>query len=823
VRLTRLYVRFFRSFNFDYERKAHPESKPKPWELLDGAWFPFVGVELDHRVTAIVGANESGKSHLIDAVKQALTGNNVKRLDFCRYSTIFSVEAGHNRVPDVGIELELADDDDVELVAEPNPQAQVGDRVTLLRMGDGANLLIDARGGQIEMNDEQLRKLESGLPAPFELATDIALPDTISFDGLLDRSAERAVPRRRRSEIIDFFRRLPDVSQEAITNSAGELTGILVHTVPGDGAHAELTGAQLGRELLLKVAKIDKSAIEDLENALLDGKEGQVGGLVKQMNNALARHLNFNRWWTQDPDFQLRVEARERELVFTIRDRTGTDYSFDERSRGLKYFLSYFIQLRAHMQSPTGREVLLMDEPDAYLSSVGQQDLLRTLEAFAERDGELAGDQVVYVTHSPFLINRNAAHRIRVLDKGSNEEGTRVVRDVARNHYEPLRSALGAYVAETVFVGGTNLLVEGVSDQVLLAGASSLLLHRGGAPLRLLDLNQVTIVPAGSAEAIPYMAYLARGRDEIKPACVALLDGDRAGRDAAQRLARASDGRGKAILEESYVVILSDWAKDTTLELSDGVKLHTIEDLVPPAIAAEAARGYAAHLLGSTPEQMGELTAALISEKLSGPGKGSVWRAVQLAFEHSLAGAHIEKVGFAKEVIRHLEHVDAGSAPVAGLPEFEHNFGALLAVLAARLGRAETEEVEKRSHRRSDRIAGAFLRDFPDAASRDEADAFLRELEGSLELSKGDDRVRLELVALRRDFALGTDPLTPVPDYGDFRERVGELRALRRIAYRDEPPQEDETEARPEPDAPPRPPEAVETSTPVEAPPEPSS
>jgi predicted ATPase len=64
-----------------------------------------------------------------------------------------------------------------------------------------------------------------------------------------------------------------------------------------------------------------------------------------------------------------------------------------------------------------------MDEPDAYLSSIGQQDLLRALEAFAQPDGGGRGDQVVYVTHSPFLINRNAAHRLRVLDKGSNEEG----------------------------------------------------------------------------------------------------------------------------------------------------------------------------------------------------------------------------------------------------------------------------------------------------------------------------------------------------------------------------------------------------------------
>ena len=126
------------------------------------------------------------------------------------------------------------------------------------------------------------------------------------------------------------------------------------------------------------------------------------------MNRSLARHLNFNRWWTQDREFQLRLSPRERELVFTIRDRTGTDYSFRERSRGLTYFLGYFVQLRAHRQPSERPEVLLMDEPDAYLSSVGQQDLLRALEHFARPDDGSRTDQVVYVTHSPFSINKNA-------------------------------------------------------------------------------------------------------------------------------------------------------------------------------------------------------------------------------------------------------------------------------------------------------------------------------------------------------------------------------------------------------------------------------
>jgi hypothetical protein len=41
VRLTKLYVRFFRSFNFDYERKASRDAKPRDWEMMADAGFSY--------------------------------------------------------------------------------------------------------------------------------------------------------------------------------------------------------------------------------------------------------------------------------------------------------------------------------------------------------------------------------------------------------------------------------------------------------------------------------------------------------------------------------------------------------------------------------------------------------------------------------------------------------------------------------------------------------------------------------------------------------------------------------------------------------------
>ena len=369
MRLTRLYLRFFRSFNFDYERKANSAAVAKEWEKLDGSWYPFVRVDLDPAVTAIVGANESGKTHLVEAISQALTGEGISRADFCRYSALFSVEEDQVRKPDFGIEFEMEDDQDVAVVAGIYPEAGPGDRLMLLRLDAQPLSLVDATDSVRQLDEQQRQRIQEALPAPFKLATNVPLPDSISFDVLLERETSRLTRRRRRFEFLDYFRDLDgDITAETITQSAGQIAGMLDRdAAPRDQPAETISREELGRKLLLDVAKIDRAAVTDLEDALREGHEGQVGGLIEEMNRALARHLNFNRWWTQDQDFQLRLAPRERELVFTIRDRTGTDYSFEERSRGLTYFLGCFVQLRAHTRSAT-REILLIDEPDAYLS-----------------------------------------------------------------------------------------------------------------------------------------------------------------------------------------------------------------------------------------------------------------------------------------------------------------------------------------------------------------------------------------------------------------------------------------------------------------------
>ena len=382
-----------------------------------------------------------------------------------------------------------------------------------------------------------------------------------------------------------------------------------------------------------------------------------------------------------------------------------------------------------------------MDEPDAFLSNRGQQDLLRILERFALPEDKSRQDQVVYVTHSPFLINRNAGERVRVLDKGVADEGTRVVKDVARNHYEPLRSALGTFVAETSFIGGSNLFVEGLADQVLLAGTNSYLVNAGAPRTTVLDLNEVTIVPAGSASSVPYLVYLARGRDVVRPPCVVILDSDAAGNEATKTLSRGG-ARRKQLLSEEYVIQVGSWAKGAAVQVDDGVAVKELEDLIPLSFAAAAARRYATKVVGLNAEDADALVADDIRAQI-GTKRRSVFDAVSRAFAERFGeDAHIEKVGFAKEVVALVMASPLSQNGESGTEALMQRFRPLLQHLAERLRDAQRAEEERRWRNRLNRTVAAFLSDYSEPTTRERGKLLSEDIEAALDDSAESDQVR---------------------------------------------------------------------------------
>ncbi len=767
-----LYVRFFKSFNYDYLRKSDPNAVPDPWDVLDDELFyPFVRIPMEKQITTVVGANESGKSQLLSAIKCLLTGKDIERRDFCRYSAFFSV-GKEMAAPEFGAEFgDLADEDAeaIRALTELDADTEVKS-FWFFRLSKQMVIYVTGTDGDWVEKSITAKMLEKvTLPTLFEIDAKVPLPDSVPIDYLVAPNAAKSV--RPRGRFLGWVESMIDHpawfdSTDSVTKAAADLTGEYPVYKEGQDDKHLMSRLQLAEKLLLQVASIDKSAFEELRQAVKTS-EGYANGLVDKMNERLANALNFPKWWTQDRDFSLYLTLRDFDLVFTVRDRTGSDYSFSERSGGMSYFLSYFVQYLSH-EPAGGQEILLMDEPDAYLSMLGQQDLLAIFSDFAApADPDKAPVQVVYVTHSPFLIDKNHGERIRVLEKGDGDEGTRVVSNAARNHYEPLRSAFGAFVAETTFIGNCNLMLEGQADQVLLAGLSSLA-RRLGSKDDTLDLNTLTLVPAGSAEHIPYMVYLARGRDVDTPAVAVLLDSDEEGQDIAAELKKGY--RARRLIDDEFVIGIGE-LNMAALTLSTDT-LQETEDLIPAEVAILAIKRFAGEVLSA--DDAPALAAKLIKiEPATGQKLFKAAEAVaKAASPHADRPLRLDKVGFARAILEAVEHDATDELRTLTLDNF--------AVLFRRLDKAQRDAMRKNNRDRTSKILNRlrknFIKDHPKAVTRRDVEEFLDTILAQLiDTSPEAETVRDAVRRVRSDFELQEEPHTLVDDYDGLLTRLESL------------------------------------------------
>lgn len=789
MQLQSIFVRFYRSLNYDFIRASDGRYVPDPWDATPRGDYPFVRIKLRPGITTVVGGNESGKTQVLRAITAALTGTGYERSDFCRYSRFFGVDPTMTKPEFGALYTDVTDEDRKAIQAASEHKSIAGaDQVAIFRMNATPQYRLYVRHDGTWSQGLHIKTPSAldrlNIPAPFEIDADVPLPDSVPIDFLATGAKKASIGRDVLRTILDGVKANRDwfASDSQVSAKAKEISSLFSDT--RDATDDELKTYELAHDLLTKVAGLDRALFVELQDAVRS-KNGYANSIVDTINGELAKALNFPHWWSQDSQFELFVSLYEFDLVFMIRDRTGRSYGFDERSDGLKYFLSYFVQYLAHQPRTDGRpEILLMDEPDRFLSASGQQDLLAIFDDFASpEDPSRRPVQVVYVTHSPFLIDKNEADRIRVLEKGEYEEGTRVVKSVAANHYEPLRSAFGSFVAETTFIGNCNVMVEGPSDQVLIAGVSRWLKERGVANRDRLDLNRVTIVPAGGTRHIPYLVYLARGRDVDKPPVVVLLDNDKDGDDARRDLA-AGGAYGDKLLDPELVLQLGKGLLDGLSTESPGGVVG-IEDLIPFNIALAAAERYCREFVPTA--KVGDyrlsaddvLASAAVPSSRTEPSAGLLKCLERTIADRSgITSFHLDKVAFARATVDVL----AGNARDSRVTHDDieaaaRNFGLLLSKLAEKQRVAERAETVERISSRINRAKRDFMRTHEKQARNEDVLDFIEEISGQLDLSPEAEEIRAETRRWLTQFGLVEDPRALVHDL------PGLFRAMDGLAY----------------------------------------
>jgi len=244
---------------------------------------------------------------------------------------------------------------------------------------------------------------------------------------------------------------------------------------------------------------------------------------LEAISSLLTQRVRSN--WRQNQHLRLLVKIEsvpdqagkpKRFLQFRVED-TRHDFSsrLDRRSTGFRWFVS-FVASFFEFEKDSGI-VLLLDEPGLSLHARAQKDLLDAI------DNHLTvGRQVIYSTHSPFMVRTEALQRARIVEDRGPAVGSIVMNDAGTTSDPdtlfPLQAALGYDIAQNLFIGNRNILLEGTSDVLYLAIMSAHLGRFG----RTSFPENVRLLPSGGATNIPTFLALLGGQLDV----VVLLDGN---------------------------------------------------------------------------------------------------------------------------------------------------------------------------------------------------------------------------------------------------------------------------------------------------------
>ncbi len=266
------------------------------------------------------------------------------------------------------------------------------------------------------------------------------------------------------------------------------------------------------------------------------------------------------------------------------------DVPLSERSAGFVWFFSFLAQFKQMRKKAPGA-VILLDEPGLTLHGKAQADLLRYI---IER--LLPQHQVIYSTHSPFMVPADRLEDVRVVEDVVERDernrpvikGTKVSADVLtvdKDTLFPLQAHLGYEVTQALFVGANTLLVEGPSDILYLQVASHALKTRKREGLD----TRWTICPSGGIDKVQSFASLFSGKG-INIA--ALCDYGSGDKSKVQRL------RTSQILKSEGILVATDYT---------GKNESDIEDFFSPELFADVVNG-AYGLKGKATLKAGDFT-----------------------------------------------------------------------------------------------------------------------------------------------------------------------------------------------------------------------
>lgn len=524
-------------------------------------------VEIEEKVTCLVGKNESGKSaflHALWRLKPARTKVAFAIHDHYpawleKRHRIEGVKQDQVQPVEVGLEWEPADVKVIEEKFGPGVVA-VGTKLTLSKAYD------NKYRWQSGCNEKQaVINFVGKHPVPTaEASAYAALTD---FEALKKKLADDVVKSKDVADDLKLF-----------SNAQSALNALLGKEADFDDAAWQVVEPRLPEFFYFaEYSKLPYSVkINDvMKNEKLSDADATARALLRLGGTEQEYVLNpdyerrkrelenvanvltedVNKYWSQNPELrvlpditQLTVSSPQGqqsvldELKLRIWDnRHSLSLPFTEHSAGFQWFFSFLAAFSEYEQRDPP-VVILLDEPAVGLHAKAQADFLRFIE---ERLTKRC--QVIYTTHSPFMVQPGKLERVRLVEDRGKEEGSVLSSDVLtrdRDTLFPLQGALGYDLVQHLFVAENNVVVEGTSDYAYLKLLSDFLASKGRTSLD----PRWSIVPVGGADLIPTFVALLGNHLKV----TVLVDSRKEGNQRLERMAK--DG----YLEKQRIILVGE-------------------------------------------------------------------------------------------------------------------------------------------------------------------------------------------------------------------------------------------------------------------------
>ena len=282
-------------------------------------------------------------------------------------------------------------------------------------------------------------------------------------------------------------------------------------------------------------------------------------------------------YWSQNRHLRMKFDIRPAQAGDPEGMRSGTNIwgrvqdtkhmvstPLNTRSRGFVWFFS-FLAWYSKLRKEGENLLLLLDEPGLSLHAKAQADLLRYFEK------ELKPyHQLIYTTHSPFMVDPKHFDRVRIVQDLSLEtsvdnlpeepQGTQVITEVldaTPDSLFPLQGALGYEIHQTLFVGPNSLVVEGPSDLIYIQTISSLLQEQGKMGLSA----EWIITPVGGADKVPTFVALIGAQTNLNLAV--LIDYQKRDHQRIENLFK------KKLLSKRHVLTYADFTLGDEADIED--------------------------------------------------------------------------------------------------------------------------------------------------------------------------------------------------------------------------------------------------------------